>query len=86
MLRIILTQLFLFLLPFACYASYLWLSQKNKHPESWSRGPVAWLTLAGLGLTIAGLITVAQLETAPEGKEYRPSEFRDGVLVPGRYE
>lgn len=86
MLRIILTQLFLFLLPFACYATWLWLSKKGENPESWSRGPVAWLTLAGLALTITGFVAVALLNSSPEGKEYRPAEFRDGVLIPGRFE
>lgn len=86
MLRIILTQLFLFLLPFACYACYLWLSKKGDNPENWSRGPVAWLTVAGLFLTISGFVAVAQFNRAPEGTQYRPAEFRDGVLIPGRFE
>ncbi len=86
MLRIVLTQLFLFLLPFACYATWLWLSKKGENPDSWSKGPVAWLSLAGLALAIVGFVTLAMLDKSPEGKEYRPSEFRDGVLVPGRFE
>jgi len=86
MLRIILTQLLLFLLPFVCYAAWLWLSKRGEDPERWSRGPVAWLTLAGLALTISGFVGVALLNKSPEGKEYRPAEFRDGVLVPGRFE
>ncbi|MEP3048249.1 MAG: DUF6111 family protein [Roseibium sp.] len=86
MLRIVLTQLFLFLLPFACYTAWLYLTKKNKEPDSWTRGPVAWLTLAGLALMISALVAVAFLGKSPEGTEYRPSEFRDGVFVPGRFE
>lgn len=86
MLRIILTQLILFLLPFACYTAWLWLTKKNKDPDSWTRGPVAWLTLAGIALVIGGLVSVAVFNRSPEGKEYRPSEIRDGVFIPGRFE
>ncbi|WP_428650788.1 DUF6111 family protein [Roseibium sp.] len=86
MLRIVFTQLLLFLIPFVCYGAWLWLSKKSRHPESWSRGPIAWLTLAGLALVIAGLVAMAQFDRAPEGTSYRPSEMRDGVFVPGRFE
>lgn len=86
MLRIVLTQLFLFLLPFACYTAWLYLTKKNKDPKSWTRGPVAWLTLAGLALAIVAMVAVAFLGKSPEGTEYIPSELRDGVFIPGRFE
>lgn len=86
MLRVILTQLLLFLLPFICYALWLWLSKRSRHPDSWSKGPIAWLTLAGLVLVISGLVGMAAFDKSPEGTSYRPSEMRDGVFVPGRFE
>lgn len=86
MLRVVLIQLFLFLLPFLCYGTWLWLTKKTGRDENWSRGPVGWLTLAGLGLVIAGLLATAIFNTSPEGTEYRPSSFKDGVFVPGGFE
>ncbi|MBO6508003.1 MAG: hypothetical protein JJ866_19480 [Roseibium sp.] len=86
MMRLVLTQLLLFLLPFIFYAIWLWASKKSNHPERWSKGPIAWLTLSGVGLVIAGFVAMASIDTAPEGKQFRPSEMRDGVFVPGRYE
>ncbi|TYC55831.1 hypothetical protein FMN50_12460 [Rhodobacterales bacterium] len=86
MLRIFLAQLLLFLLPFVCYALWLWLGKRSKHPDRWSKGPIAWLTAAGLVLVIIGFATMAFQLRATDGKEYRPSEMRDGVFVPGRYE
>ncbi|MFC6657498.1 hypothetical protein ACFQEX_19510 [Roseibium salinum] len=53
--------------------------QRSKHPDSWTKGPIAWLTLAGLVLVIAGLVVMAVTDTSPEGKNFRPSEMRDGV-------
>lgn len=86
MIRLLLVQFLLFLLPFACYAAWLWLSKKTGQDENWSRGPIAWLTLAGLLLAIAGVSANAIFNTSPEGMQYRPSTFQDGVFVPGRFE
>ncbi|MCX2725842.1 DUF6111 family protein [Roseibium salinum] len=86
MLRFVVIHIILFLLPFFCYAIWLWLSKRSKHPDSWTKGPIAWLTLAGLVLVIAGLVVMAVTDTSPEGKNFRPSEMRDGVFVPGRFE
>lgn len=86
MLRIFLVQLLLFLSPFLCYALWLWLGKRSHHPERWSRGPIAWLTVAGLTLVIVGFVTMASLTKSDGGKDFRPSEMRDGVFIPGRYE
>ena len=86
MLRVILWQILLFLLPFFGYALWLWLNKKAHVSEHWRNGPMGWLTLAGVALVVVGLIVFATDRQAPEGKEYRPAEMRDGVFVPGRYE
>ncbi|WP_298812602.1 DUF6111 family protein [uncultured Roseibium sp.] len=86
MLRVFLTHLLLFLLPFFAYALWLWLSNKKDRPGNWSKGPIAWLTLTGLVLVVGGLVGMASYNQAPEGASWRPSEMRDGQFVPGRYE
>ncbi|WP_349357849.1 DUF6111 family protein [Stappia sp.] len=86
MLRIILTQLFLFLLPFVGYAIWLFINKKAQTSENWRNGPIVWLVIAGLGLGVIFLVTLATREGVPEGQWIKPTEFRDGELVPGHYE
>jgi len=86
MFRVILVHVVLFLLPFIGYAVWLWLAKRSKDPDNWTVKPVAWLTVAGLVLVIGGLVGMASFDHAPEGASWRPSEMRDGVFVPGRYE
>lgn len=86
MLRVFLTHLILFFLPFFCYALWLWVTKRNKHPDRWSKGPIAWLTLTGLVLVITGFVVMASITRGPEGTDYKPSQMKDGVFVPGRFE
>ena len=86
MLRVILADIVLFLLPFLAYALWLWLNNKAHTSEHWRRGPMGWLALSGIAMVIVSFIVFASLKTAPEGEEYRPAHMRDGVFVPGRYE
>lgn len=86
MFRITLTQIGFFLLPFAVYALWLWLSKKTETAKAWSRGHIFWLTVAGGLLVIVSFVVMVSFKEGHEGQTYRPVEFRDGVLVPGRYE
>lgn len=86
MVRVFILHLLLFLLPFITYGLWLWLSKRNTEPGRWSAKPMAWLTLVGLILVITGLVGMASFDHAPDGANWRPSEMRDGVFVPGRYE
>ena len=86
MVRVFLVHLVLFLLPFIGYAVWLWLSKRTNDPDRWAKRPVAWLTLAGLVLVSSGLVGMASFDHAPDGASWRPSEMRDGVFIPGRYE
>ena len=86
MLRVALTHLVLFLLPFFCYALWLWLTKRSKHPERWAKGPLAWLTVTGLAFVIVGFVVMSSLNRGPEGTDYRPTQMKDGVFVPGGFE
>lgn len=86
MLRVVLTQLFLFSLPFLGYAIWLFVNKKAQTSENWRKGPLIWLVIGGFALAISGMVLLATFEVPPEGKIYRPSEFRDGEFIPGRYE
>lgn len=87
MLRLLLIQFALFLLPFAIYAGYLYLTKRSAVGDrgSWS-GRMGWLVIGGLGLAIAGLVSLSVFGGARPDSEYKPAEFRDGQIVPGRFE
>jgi hypothetical protein len=85
MSRALLESIGLFLAPFALYAAFLIF--RARHPliaASWSRGAVSWLTLAGLGLAIAGLLYLGFF--GPEQGVYIPAHMENGRLAPGRFQ
>ncbi|CTQ60110.1 MAG: DUF6111 family protein [Roseibium album] len=86
MLRVALTHLILFLLPFFCYALWLWLTKRSQHPDRWAKGPLAWLTVTGLVFVIVGFLVMSTFNRGPEGTDYRPTQMKDGVFVPGGFE
>ena len=84
MLRPLLTELVLFLTPFAGYALFLWATRAGVlHPESWSLPVVGWLSAAALVLIIGSFIVVAQFTGAPPGSTYVPAHVEHGRFVPG---
>lgn len=86
MLRVVLSHLLLFFLPFIGYGVYLWLKNRAQTSENWRQGPMVQLALAGVLLVIASLVFFASYEEAPEGKDYRPSRMENGVFIPGGFD
>ena len=85
MIRAVIEELLLFLLPFAGFA--LWLAFRRRSPlarANWD-GNVSWLVIAGLGLAIVGLLATALLTPRKMGA-YVPARMENGQLVPGRVE
>ncbi|WP_286133070.1 DUF6111 family protein [Labrenzia sp. DG1229] len=91
MLRVALTHLILFLLPFFCYALWLWLTKRSQHPDRWAKGPLAWLTVTGLCFRHCGVFGHVHLEPrsgryrlptdANEGRRFRARWFRVGDVA-----
>lgn len=87
MVRPLLTELALFLAPFAIYAIFLLVTRAGVFdPESWSWRVIGWLTLVALLLVILSFIIIAQFSGAPPRSTYIPAHIKDGQLVPGRSE
>lgn len=81
--RAVLDAAGLFSLPFLGYALLLVLSRR--YPlvaDSWSRGSLAKLAMAGLLLVVAGLLVVGTASDRRKGI-YVPARIDNGVLVPG---
>ncbi|MCV9935652.1 DUF6111 family protein [Boseaceae bacterium BT-24-1] len=85
MLRTLIEEFLLFVLPFCLFAGYLVIRRRNPFDvEHWS-GHVFWLSVTGLVLGIASFIyagSVAQRHTGA----FVPPHVENGRLVPGYFE
>jgi hypothetical protein len=84
MIRPILTELGLFLIPFAIYVVYLIATRSQLlHKTSWPLPVVGWLSVAALLVVIASFAFFAHFSGAPPGSTYVPAHIENGRLVPG---
>ncbi len=87
MIRPILTELALFLTPFALYAAFLWLTRAGiSAPDAWSWRAIAWLTMAALSLVLISFVLIAQFGGAPPRSTYVPAHIENDKFIPGRTE
>ncbi|MGO4404258.1 DUF6111 family protein [Bosea sp. RAF48] len=84
MLRAIIEEVLLFVLPFCVFAGYLVVKRRNPFDvEHWSRHAF-WLAVTGLLLAISVLTYTGFIAPRSEGA-YEPPHMENGVLVPGRF-
>ncbi|WP_407117390.1 DUF6111 family protein [Bradyrhizobium sp. LMG 9283] len=84
MIRTVLTEIGIFLIPFAVYALFLAATRSGLFARSsWPVAIVARLVLVALALVIAGLIGLAHFSGAPPDSTYVPAHIENGKLVPG---
>lgn len=84
MLRAIIEEVLLFVLPFCIFAGYLIVRRRNPfYVEHWSRHAF-WLAIVGLALVI-GILAVEGFVTKRSLGAYEPPHMENGVLVPGRF-
>ncbi|MEM0906395.1 MAG: DUF6111 family protein [Pseudomonadota bacterium] len=85
MIRVIITQIVLFLLPFVAFFVYRLTTQgwTGAKVSSWGRATF-YLIVAGGVLVAAGFIFLA-LTGNDSGGVYVPIQFEDGQLIPGAF-
>ncbi len=84
MIRPLLTEIGIFLVPFALYAAYLIVVRsKVLELQNWPLKVVASLTFTALILTILSLVFLAEFSGMPPGADYVPAHMKDGVLIRG---
>ena len=84
MIRPVLTEIGIFLIPFVVYALFLAATRSGLFLQSsWPVTVVARLALAAMTLVIAGLIGLAHFSGAPPDSTYVPAHIENGKLVPG---
>jgi uncharacterized protein DUF6111 len=84
MIRPVLTEIGIFLIPFAVYALFLIATRSGVFDQSsWPAALVAKLVLGSLLLVIISFVFLAEFSGAPPDSTYTPAHIEDGHLVPG---
>lgn len=84
MIRPLLTEIGLFLIPFAIYAIYLIATRSQLlDKSSWPLRVIGSLTVAALMLILGSFLFFAHFSGAPPGSTYVPAHLENGRLVPG---
>jgi len=84
MIRPVLTEIGIFLIPFAVYALFLVASRSALlAPSSWPIRIMARLVLGSLLLVVISFILLAQFSGAPPDSTYVPAHIENGRLIPG---
>ena len=84
MIRPVLTEIGIFLIPFAVYALFLVATRSGVLAQSsWPAHLVAKLVLGSLLLVIVSFILLAHFTGAPPDSTYIPAHIENGKFVPG---
>ena len=84
MIRPVLMELGIFLIPFAIYAAYLIANRVDfMIAASWPPHIVVRLSLAALALVVVSFILLANFSGSPPDSTYVPAHLENGKLVPG---
>jgi hypothetical protein len=85
MIRIVIENILLFLLPAAMYVAYMLLTRSHKSPGAvFDDAPLVWLFVAGALLVGATMIYYATTTPGgPPGATYIPPRMKDGRIEPG---
>ena len=84
MIRPALTEIGIFLIPFAVYALFLFATRSGVlRPSSWPIQMVARLVVGSLLLVIVSLVLLAQFSGGSPNSTYVPAHVENGKLVPG---
>ena len=84
MIRPVLTEIGIFLIPFGVYVLFLIATRSGVMVQSsWSIQLVARLALGSLLLVIASLVLLAHFSGVSPNSTYVPAHIENGKLVPG---
>jgi Family of unknown function (DUF6111) len=84
MIRPVLTEIGIFLIPFAVYALFLIATRTGLFDQSsWPLALVSKLVLGSLLLVVVSFFFLAEFSGAPPDSTYEPAHLDHGKLVPG---
>jgi hypothetical protein len=84
MIRIVIENILLFLLPTVAYVIYVVATRGDSRKGILDEAPLAWLMLAGSALVLAVLATYGSDTRGKPGQVYVPPSMKDGRIEPGR--
>jgi len=85
MIRIIIENLLLFLLPTLIYAAFVFLQRRGTAAPGavFDDAPLLWLLGAGVALVVITLIVFGSTSGGRPGQSYEPAVVKDGRIEPG---
>jgi hypothetical protein len=84
MIRPVLTEVGIFLIPFAVYAMFLIATRSGlMASSSWPAHLIAKLVLGSLLLVVVSFVLLAHFSGASPNSTYIPAHIEDGKFVPG---
>jgi hypothetical protein len=84
MIRPLLTEIGIFLIPFAAYALFVFASRREVlSRSSWPLRIVLGLSMGACLLVILSLVLLANFSGAPPGATYSPARVENGKFIPG---
>ena len=84
MIRALVEEALLFLLPFVLFALFLMARRKNPLARASWGGQMTWLVMAGLLCIVAVLLATALTADRQTGA-FEPTHMENGRLVPGQF-
>lgn len=86
MIRVLIENLLLFLLPTALYVSFALLVRRSDTTAIGviNRAPILTLAVLGASLVAIVLSIFGNVGSGKPGQAYEPAEFKDGKVIPGR--
>ena len=93
MIRTVIENLLLFLLPTVIYVAWVLLNRRRNGTSGETDGraagvlddaPLIWLVAAGAALVVITLIVFGSASGGKPGQVYQPPVFRDGKIEPGQ--
>ena len=84
MIRSVLTEVGIFLIPFAVYALFLIASRSKLLAQtSWPLHVIARLAIGAMLLVVASLVLLAHFSIGSTNSTYIPAHVENGKFVPG---
>jgi hypothetical protein len=86
MIRIVIENFLLFLLPTLIYIAYMFFKQRGQGGSGafFDEAPLIWLFTAGAMLVVITLVAFGNVSGGKPGQTYQPPVFRDGRIEPGQ--
>ena len=85
MIRMLIENILLFVLPTLAYLAYVYLARKESSTgrDVLADAPLLWLSVAGAALVLTGMIVFGSTKGGTPSQGYEPPGMKDGKIVPG---